>query len=180
MKTSIERNKEVKEIVEKSKNLRIKEVTENLNGYPRPIIGFGVIGFNSFDEICDFQEKYGGEIVSFYWKDGWSLINIHEYINEEYDILKFTYEDEIDPIYTNERDLIDDVTRYLTGNFKYEEDEIAYLIEEWKKIVKKIDFKKEFIVVYNIENLSYYTLPYKDISYYHDWKNYEIGIFFKY
>jgi hypothetical protein len=175
---------EIKELAAKNK-LQFTEVTSSPTGYPEPITGAAVWGFESFKEVQDFVEIFGGVEMSFKSKGGWQFVNREGQRYEAYQIHEIAQDwNSYNIIYSDKQ---------ILEEFKFK---IQQVIDVCNSTDEKVNPDDLFEILNKCEKIDKALLPgtalvidsdlnivetlCECLEYTYDTNRYQIGVYFDY
>ena len=175
---------EVKELAAKN-NLQFTEVTSSPTGYPEPISGAAIWGFDSFKDVQDFAIKFGGKEVSFKSKSGWQFVNLEGQRYEAYQI------DEMAIDWANYNVIHSPEQIFEEMKFKIQQvvdvynldeegispDTMQEILNKCEKLEKALLGKTALVIDSNLEIIEVLC---ECLQYTYDTNRYQIGVYFEY
>lgn len=170
--------------------LYLRSVTGALTGYPSPMIGEFVYGFDTLEDVEKFAEEYGGEVSHGFWKDGWQLCNVKGRAYEYYTPSEKDYGN--DYMVVDDEELLLHEAWWLYNDVKKDEAVISEMDPDEKDDYeceminlkryaenliddcKDIDWKEYSVIL--CCGLYYDIVRKESLSFSHDTKHYEIGV----
>lgn len=166
---------DLRDIAERE-DLEYIETTDQRNGYPSRIKG-AIIGFNSFEQAQELADKEHLQITTFEKRDGWDLwyrtmnsvcepfTNSCDDYGDDYS--EFGKMSESDFIMNEVLPLIVDCNSF---------ESIEKLLKQKKEIFEEIENLEDGQMVITNCGSYYETINMTSMSFYHDTKNYAIGL----
>lgn len=162
---------DIREIADQE-GLDVIETTTGTNGYPQNL-KFAIVDFDTFEQAQELADKYNLSIESFEKRDGWQLwsrgnrtmykpyqLDVHMDFGDNYS--------EVD------EDVIVDGIKDNIDNLEYSD--IADYLRGQVEILDEIEKAADDEVVITHMGEYYDTLPQESMIFYHDTRNYTIGL----
>ena len=157
-------------------SLSVTEVTESNTGYPEPITGFAVHGFDNFQSAEDFAEANRGEVRYFRTFNGWQLCNVGNPAGEAWSALDLMEDYPNGELYTSGPEFISTWTDLHPGDVDRVISELA------DKIDRHAANGEASVVEYRNDGTPFIadTLPEASMARHHDTRTDFIGVYFSY
>jgi len=160
-------------------------ITGGTNGYPVPGRGWFVTGFENFEKVEKFAEKWKCEVSEARWKDGWAVVEIlRDYIFQPLQITSEWYGDEYQIYNEIKGNTFDEFLNWEYG-YKNEKEARADNEDNETRLVdmknlytelSKVDFKKFNAVVYCDGEVIALLKKEGELKFYNDCEHIAIGV----
>lgn len=179
----------------KTQHLDYREITGGRNGYPTPVLGRLIHGFENFEEAEAYAEENNGEVVLAHYRNGWhnceikgtvwNAKSVYDFAGENNDVFFYSKED-LKSIEEGDMDFIAEKEGYdnwkevveAEGLNLSDEDDAEEVEALKEKLIAKYN---QFELGYNLYDFTngYVESVYEDeylMSYSEDTHNYIVGV----
>lgn len=167
----------------KGTSLHLKEVTGSTTGYPEPIVGIVVLGFDDFSEAQTFAQINEAEVIFTKWKAGWTFVNEYGKVFHKPTVSDFPlFKEDRPSFYNSEKSLVESTLWWTHSEIEeMDEEELKDATakeEEVEAILETIDWTTS--VVMEDEGHELQIVEKHPMQFAYDSSYVQVGVYFKF